>query len=183
MNRRRPSRAASVALTLLLGVGVLAGCAPADPAPDPTPTGFASEAEAFAAAEATYRAYVDALNQVDLADPATFEEVYRWTTGDANAGARESFSEFHADGYVVSGESRVLSVQPASDQQDGADVLLDVCLDVSGVHVTDASGNVVTSQDRSDVQTLRVQTKPESDSSTGMRVSGVFGRDDGVTCD
>ena len=50
---------------------LMSGCA-ADPSVEPTPTPtFANEDEAFAAAEATYRAYVDALNQVDLADPAT----------------------------------------------------------------------------------------------------------------
>ncbi len=55
---------------------------------------FASEEEAFAAAEETYRAYVDALNQVDLSDPETFEAVYAWTTGDANADERK---DAHSD--------------------------------------------------------------------------------------
>ncbi len=68
---------------------VVAGCAP-DPAPAPTTAvSFSSEEEAFAAAEETYRAYVDALNQVDLSDPGTFEAVYAWTTGEANADERK----------------------------------------------------------------------------------------------
>ena len=54
---------------------------------------FATEEEAFAAAEETYREYVDALNQVDLSDPETFEAVYAWTTGDANAKERERSSQ------------------------------------------------------------------------------------------
>src|SRR6188768_3952981 len=83
----------------------------APPDPEPTPL-FSSEEEAFAAAEATYRAYVDALNQVDLSDPETFEEVYAWTTGEANAGARKSFSQMHADGWIVGGESQVTKVEP-----------------------------------------------------------------------
>ena len=66
---------------------------------------FTSEADAFAAAEETYRAYVDALNQVDLSDPETFEDVYAWTTGDANADARETFSQMHADGWTVQGDT------------------------------------------------------------------------------
>jgi ABC-type oligopeptide transport system substrate-binding subunit len=57
------------AATLALALALTTACAP-DPAPTPSPTGFASQEEAFAAAEATYRAYVDALNAVDLADPA-----------------------------------------------------------------------------------------------------------------
>ena len=102
MNRRRPFRAASIVIAAMLAVGALAGCGPTDPTPTPTPTGFASEAEAFAAAEATYRAYVDALNQVDLSDPSTFEEVYRWTTGDANAAIRTSLSSMAAENWTVS---------------------------------------------------------------------------------
>jgi hypothetical protein len=62
----------AAAATLALALALTTACAP-DPAPTPSPTGFASQEEAFAAAEATYRAYVDALNAVDLSDPATFE--------------------------------------------------------------------------------------------------------------
>lgn len=179
MNRRRPSRAASVALTLLLGVGVLAGCAPADPAPDPTPTGFASEAEAFAAAEATYRAYVDALNQVDLADPATFEEVYRWTTGDANASARRNFSEYHADGVSVTGESEITLLEPL--RVDGEKYQLAACLNVGRVQVVDASGQSLVSPDRSDTQTLTIYLAPLR-TDTGLAVEDVGPRTGDPTC-
>src|SRR5690349_10893189 len=83
----------------------LTGCASP---PDATPTpGFASEAEAFAAAEKTYRAYVDALNEVDLSDPDTFEAVYSWTTGEANAGERKTLSQMYADGWEVEGQTRL----------------------------------------------------------------------------
>ena len=86
------SRLAPAALVLALVTGVATGCfAQPDPEPESTPL-FASEDEAFAAAEETYRQYVDALNQVDLSDPETFEDVYAWTTGEANAGAREIVS-------------------------------------------------------------------------------------------
>ena len=83
------SRVARVTLALAIVLGMATGC---QPEPEPSPTGpvFATEEEAFAAAEETYRAYVDALNQVDLSDPETFEAVYAWTTGDANAGERTS---------------------------------------------------------------------------------------------
>ena len=73
--RTRVTAAALGALLML----TLAGCTtpePTDPTPTPT-SAFASEEEAFAAAEATYRAYVDALNEVDLSDPETFEPVTR----------------------------------------------------------------------------------------------------------
>ncbi len=79
-------RSAAVVVALAVTLGATA----CQPEPTPTPTGpaFASEDEAFAAAEETYRAYVDALNQVDLSDPETFEAVYAWTTGEANAGEK-----------------------------------------------------------------------------------------------
>ncbi|MDJ1115180.1 hypothetical protein [Microbacterium dauci] len=132
---------------------LLAGCAPS-PAPTPTPTGFASEEEAFAAAEATYRAYVDALNEVDLADPATFEPVYALTSGELNDLDRKSFSEMHASGTLVSGRTEVLSIEGSQVSDDS--ITLDVCTDVSDVHVVDADGNSLVSDDRKDLQSTRV---------------------------
>lgn len=70
-----------MAVGAVLAVVLVSGCTPT-PEPTPTPTGFANEEEAFRAAEETYRAYVDALNEVDLADPATFEPLFVWTTGE-----------------------------------------------------------------------------------------------------
>ena len=90
----------------LLALALVTGCAP-EPAPTPTPTGFASDDEAFAAAEATYRAYVDALNAVDLSDPATFEPVYANLSGQALADEKKSLTTMSAEGWVVSGESKV----------------------------------------------------------------------------
>ncbi len=84
-------RVAAVTVALAMVVPLATGCQP-DPAPSPTGPAFATEEEAFAAAEETYRAYVDALNQVDLSDPETFEAVYAWTTGDANASERKTLS-------------------------------------------------------------------------------------------
>ncbi|WP_300591665.1 hypothetical protein [Microbacterium sp.] len=177
MNRRRPLRAASIVIAAMLGVGALAGCGPADPSPTPTPTGFASEEEAFAAAEATYRAYVDALNQVDLSDPSTFEEVYRWTMGDANAGARESFSQMHADGWRVSGESKIVSVQPPEGGDRPDDVGLAIaCLDVSAVTLDDAEGTSVVDPDRPDIQAIAIKVVPWN-TRTGAVIQSLDGGD------
>ena len=124
-------RAAAAAIVLALALGMTTACQP-DPAPSASGPIFANEEEAFAAAEETYRAYVDALNQVDLSDPETFEAVYAWTTGEANAGARKSLLEMHADGWTVTGAtvdgfsraSRVVE-DPSRSRH------CDVCLDVS----------------------------------------------------
>nr|BFF11171.1 hypothetical protein GCM10025699_24740 [Microbacterium flavescens] len=163
--------------------GILAGCAPAsEPAPTPT-SAFTDEAEAFAAAEETYRAYVDALNAVDLSDPETFEDVYAWTTGDANAGARESFSEMHADQLTVDGTTKVNAIAPSPTQEGNPEhIELDVCLDVSDVTLVNREGTSVVAEDRRDIQTMRVTVQLASEGSPTSLISEIDGRDDGLTC-
>ena len=160
-------------LGVLMLAALVSGCA-ADPSVEPTPTPtFANEDEAFAAAEATYRAYVDALNQVDLADPATFEEVYAWTTGSFNADERESLSRMHADGWVVSGDSSINSVQRLS-VADGS-VKIGSCLDVSAIALEDATGASRVTSDRPQVQQTIIEMVPAVDSITGLRILEVAG--------
>ncbi|WP_458041609.1 MULTISPECIES: hypothetical protein [Bacteria] len=174
---QRPVRILVVAALAAL----LAGCA-ADPVAKPTPTPtFGSEAEAFAAAEATYRAYVDALNQVDLADPETFEAVYAWTTGELNAGERQLFTRMHADGESVTGASSVQLFSPTSFDKTDLSVTADVCLDVSGVDVIDQRGVSVVAPDRVDIQSMRVKFRPSADDHL-LVMESVSGRDDGPAC-
>jgi len=171
-------------LTPLLLVAVVimggAGCTP-EPEPTPTPTGFANADEAFAAAEQTYRAYVDALNEVDLADPATFEPVYDWSTGDFNSEERRVFSEYHADKLTVSGESVVTLVEPVRwDEQEGL-IEMAVCVDVSGVDLVDAAGISVVSPDRVDVQSTTV-TLSRGSSPTSLLIVDITGREGEPPC-
>lgn len=80
---------------LALGVSALSACAPA-PEPTPTPSpAFASEEEAFAAAEATFAEYVDALNHVDFSNPTTFDAVFDVLSGQASESTKRAFSELH----------------------------------------------------------------------------------------
>jgi hypothetical protein len=170
--------AAAVALALAV---LLSGCTP-PPQPEPTPA-FSSEAEAFAAAEATYRAYVDALNDVDLSDPETFEEVYAWTTGDANAAIRKSFSEMHADGLTVTGTTLATVVEPLQAGGAGVEsVELAVCLDVSGVSLVDATGTSAVDPNRPDVQSMSITLRRDGETSTGWVISRIDGREGGPTC-
>lgn len=134
----------------------LAACAP-DPAPSPTPTGFASEEEAFAAAEATYRAYIDALNAVDLADPATFEPVAIWLRADALADSRMTLSELHAEGLRLVGATTFEPTRHVSAEPSQASVVVDICLDVSDVELLDPSGANIVPSDRPETQALRVE--------------------------
>jgi hypothetical protein len=164
-------RLAAATVALVLTAGVVTGCSdPAGPA-EPTPT-FTSEAEAFAAAEATYRAYVGALNQVDLSDPETFEDVYGWTTGDANANERETLSQMHADGWVVSGDTVIASFR-GDDFAPSRDtvVLATVCSDVSGVSVTDSDGTSMVSADRPDVYALEISFVLAPGRDTGLTIA------------
>lgn len=150
---------------LVLG---LAGCTQPEPA-DPTPTpAFSSDEEAFAAAEETYRAYVDALNQVDLSDPETFEAVYGWTTGEANANERKSLSQMHADGWVVNGDTAVVGFHPGALTHGTIDAV--VCSDVSAVNVMNADGESMVSPDRPTAYALQV-TFVEASTPTGLRIN------------
>ncbi|WP_292828984.1 hypothetical protein [Microbacterium sp.] len=177
------SRVAAVAVALVLVVGMTTGCQP-EPAPSPSGPIFANEDEAFAAAEQTYRAYVDALNQVDLSDPETFEAVYAWTTGDANAEARKLFSQMHADSWVVRGESLPTIVNPrvwGGPTQSQMEV--SVCLDVSRVELLNEAGESVVSPDRPDVQSMLVNMFTSLDTATGWIIEDFEGRDGEPTCD
>ena len=148
-------RRVAAAAALVLALALTTACAP-DPAPTPTPTGFASEEEAFAAAEATYRAYVDALNAVDLSDPATFEPVYDLTAGDARDSISKELSRMHAESWVVSGKTSIGLIE-ARDTGDFSNLLLNVCADVSDVTLTDASGVSQVASDRPAIQPLTVR--------------------------
>ncbi|GAA1958573.1 hypothetical protein GCM10009816_20030 [Microbacterium aquimaris] len=176
------SRATTV-LTRSLGVlivtAALAGCAPT-PEPTPTPTGFASEEEAFAAAEETYRAYVDALNDVDLSDPETFEPVYALTTGEANAGARETFSEYHANGWQVNGTTiATVIVELPKGEAFATKLDLAICLDVSDVDVVDPTGDSVVGSDRPPVQAMTVSM---TRGGATWRISEITGREGPPEC-
>ena len=167
-----------LAAVLVCATALVAGCAPQ---PDPTPTqtaAFASEDEAFAAAEETYRAYVDALNNVDLSDPATFEDVYKWETGDALADEKKSLTQMHADAWVMDGVTKpgratLVEYSPRSNEL----ITIHVCMDVGDVKVQDADGNSLVSDTRPDVQPLEVALELEAASRTELVISRTAGSD------
>ena len=174
-------RRAAAALVLALALGMTTACQP-EPAPSPSGPVFANEEEAFAAAEETYRAYVDALNQVDLSDPETFEAVYAWTTGELNASDRKGLTNYHADGVTVSGDSVIVLLEPESFDSSTDSVELAACLDVSAVEVSDKNGESVVDPDRIDVQTLAVSVVPGAASATGLLVTAIGPRESEPSC-
>jgi hypothetical protein len=171
------SRVAAVSAAVAMVILVASGCQP-EPAPSPSAAAFATEAEAFAAAEETYRAYVDALNQVDLSDPETFEAVYAWTTGDANAGEKKSLTRMHADGWTVTGKTLIKQIHPFTfDATAVSAVVLQICSDVSGVQVLDADGESVVAPDRPSIQASAASFLQDTSSPTGLLISNLDGSD------
>ena len=175
------SRFLRLILALALVLGMVSGCTP-QPAPSPSPTSFATEEEAFAAAEETYRAYVDALNAVDLSDPETFEGVYAWTTGEANAAVKKTYSQMHADGWRIEGASQATLVELVAPYALADSRLeLSVCLDVSAIDVVDRQGVSVVSPDRNQVQPLLISLLPAT-SNSGFLIADVSGREGDPAC-
>lgn len=171
--RARPLRSAALAGLIVL---LVAGCTPDRGLDEPAPL-FTSEAEAFAAAEQTYRAYVDALNAVDLSDPRTFEPVYALTTGDANAGERESLSRMHADGWSVSGTTVVESVHRETAASDLTQVRLSSCNNVSSILLVDAMGHSKVGATRPAVQSVAIRLTRADSSATSYRIDSITGGD------
>ncbi len=141
---------------LALSGAALVGCTPeAEPTPTPT-AAFASEEEAFAAAEEVYRALTAAVNDVDPSKTETFEAVYELSSGTFEEADRENYSTMHAEGHKISGDATVLSFTGTSSTAPFTHVEALVCLDVSDVTVTDASGNSLVNPNRPDIYALTV---------------------------
>lgn len=150
---------------LTLTVGMLAACAPT-PEPTPTPTAlFSSDEEAYAAAEETYRAYTDATNLTDFADPETFEAVFSWLAGPAESTTRENYSSLHADKITRSGDSTFDSYTPVSNADELVTVRL--CIDVSDVQLRNEAGDSIVPSDRPARQPIEVEFVDAS-TSTGL---------------
>lgn len=156
---------------VLLSLG-LSACTPPAPTPTPTPTGFADEEQAFAAAEATYRAYVDASNEIDLSEPETFEGMFQWTTGELKASDRRALSEYHAEGLTVSGETTTESFTPANYDPDGIPIVRGTaCSNVSSVNLVDASGVSQVGADRPDIYQLELEFVYSASAAYGLLIS------------
>jgi hypothetical protein len=139
-------------LAILVGGVVavgLSGCFGAPAAkPSTSAPAFASDKEAYAAAEKTYRAYVDGLNRVDLADPKTFEPVFALTTGEMNASDRKTLSTMHAEELVMEGDTVVRSFQGEKWSPESGEVNAVACSDVHAVTLIDGSGESKVNADR-----------------------------------
>lgn len=130
---------ASAAFAAVVAVLLATGCAP-EPAPTPSPTGFASEEEAFAAAEATYRAYVDAVSAVQTGRAGT--DPSEFLIGQALDEEIASARELAASGKRLEGPVGVASVSAVEATSSVATI--QACLDLSRSRVVTTSGEDVT---------------------------------------
>ncbi|MFK4807498.1 hypothetical protein ACI3KX_16695 [Microbacterium sp. ZW CA_36] len=139
------TRVTAAALGAIL-VLALAGCTTPD-SPEPTPTSaFSSEEEAFAAAEATYRAYASAEN-ARRGDP-TAPDPQQFLVGDALEDDINSKRRFGELGVHLVGESKVTAFDGQEATSDLRRVTAVVCLDSTAARLLDAAGNDVTPADR-----------------------------------
>lgn len=172
----------ATALCALIGAALLVGCAPqTSSTPTPTPH-FTSEQQAYAAAEQTYRNYIDALNKVDLSDPATFEDVYKWGTGQRRDEDKKALTEYHASGATMTGITRITLLRPQRAVQGYASVDLAACVDVSTLQIHDQEGKSLVAADRPDVQSVSVELVGSPDVSTAYLVAGIRGRSGEPAC-
>lgn len=150
MGERRGASAAIVALLIV----ALAACTPeAAPAPPPSPSVVSSEDAAFAAAEATYRAYVDAVN-ARRADPDSPLDPESLLTAAALIDHQKTEELLESRGLTIDGPSVVRS---ASHVKHSGQVRLIVCLDATRTSVLDASGRDVTPKLRAEVVAIDVR--------------------------
>lgn len=173
---------AVVALAL---AGSIVGCTPQStpsPAPSSSSSTFSSDAEAFAAAEATYRAYVDALNKVSFSDPATFEDVYAWTAGALREADQRSFEDSSRAGLAIEGSFRVVKLSAFTQDAESGTMTLDACLDVSSVRVTDVTGTPQGDTTMADIVPLRLTFEPRAQTPTALVITDTQPRSEGDAC-
>lgn len=154
-----------------VALALTTACTPdPDPTQSPTPTGFASEEEAFAAAEETYRAYVDAVNARRANDDSEVDPK-AFLTGSALDADIRSDERFASRGIRIEGTTLVQSVDQRSVTEVGIE--LTVCLDATETRVVDEHDKDVTPADRPTVLPVDVVVTGEpgdlliSESTTG----------------
>jgi len=165
-------RATTATLGLAAAAVMLSGCLA--PAPEPTPTStavFASEDEAFAAAEETYRAYIDAEN-ARSADPTSDPEPQSFLVGEALEADIDARREFQKRGMSIVGTSAVVSVTGTAADLTVGDVTVTTCLDSSLSRVLNDAGEDITPTDRDSTVAATVKLVPLDGE---MRIASIAG--------
>ncbi|WP_404447102.1 hypothetical protein LG315_04560 [Microbacterium marinum] len=150
---RAPAATITTILVACLAAFSLSACAPPAPEPSPTPTGFASEEEAFAAAEETYRAYVDAANAAR--DGVADADPWSLLSGEALEEERAAMTAIEESGRRLDGPIVIESISP--DWWTPEEASMFVCLNLESARVLDSTGRDITPPTRSDRNLLEVR--------------------------
>lgn len=148
-------RTAPALLIVLAATLALTGCQPddsplvVDPSPSVTPI-FESDEEALAAAEAAYGEYLAVSDLVSASGGADVGRLAELVTPTYFASLAAEYESFANTGNKTQGSSSFdgLELQQHIESENGADIVVYACLDVSGVSVLDSSGADVTPPDR-----------------------------------
>jgi len=148
---------------VLVGMLALTGCVEGDRIPTlpPTPTStpiFASDEEALAAAEDAYAAYNEVSALIAMDGGADPERIAPFVTEEQLTDELEGSDFYQRNGIHASSGGVVTStvLQQYIESDGQAEVVVYVCLDVSGARILDASGADVTPVDRAPVIALEV---------------------------
>jgi hypothetical protein len=135
----------------------LAGCVPSDspatsaPSASPTPV-FASDAEALAAAEAAYAAYLKVSDQILAGGGMHPEQLLEVASESVYATEAVGYASAKQKGWRSVGASKVDGAELQSYESNDPSHLVTayLCIDVSGVDVVDSAGVSVVSSTRPD---------------------------------
>lgn len=171
-------------LLALLGMTVLialAGCVgePPEQRPVVTPTpaytpGVDPEADVAAAIE-TYEAYVEASNNLVLADRETWDPVLDLLLEDYRASSLAIYEEMAENGEAFRGEARILSAVENGVQSSM--IRLHVCTDFSAVVVLDSSGTLIARPVGDGIRSMNVVLEPVQGGEARWHI-GFFGESD-----
>jgi hypothetical protein len=156
----------------------LAGCVPTAPSGSSSPSVsatpvFASDAEALAAAEKAYAAYLKVSDQIFVDGGKDPERLLTVATRQVYAGELEGFQTAAKNGWHSTGGSQADNYSLESfDPGDLKDMItVYLCSDVSQVDVLDASGRSVVSPNRPARTAFEVTFAPKAADSEVLVVS------------
>lgn len=180
---------AAVGVTTLL---VFDGCTSPPPGPtsNATSTPSATPTPAYtpgvdpdadvAAAIAAYEAYVEAENQVAIADRSTWDPLLDLIVGEMRDGTLETLMSMAEDGTTLTGGALILSAAVAG--QDSERVVLDVCLDIGSTDIVGADGASLVSPTRLPISAMRVRVVPVVAAEVMWKIDYIIFREDGPEC-
>ncbi len=143
-------------ILVVAGALALTGCTAPAAEPTPSATAFADADAAYEAAEATYRSYVDALNEW-RAGQTSGTEPNAFLYGEALDNEIEAQAQMNDLSLRVVGPSVVVSFVPVpTNTAPLTEVLAEVCLDSSATSVIDSDGSDVTPEGRESLTPLAV---------------------------